>query len=306
MSNSGKWILGIGVGLLGLGLLIFAFAFFSFSTAISTSSSDTFEESTGSGSERVAVIELLEPITSSEEIVRQFRKYQNRSGVKAIVLRLDSPGGSVSPSQEILQEVKRTRQLGKPVIVSMGSVAASGAYYIACGATKIVANPGTITGSIGVISQFMSFEGLMEKIGVEGTTVKSGRYKDVGNPTRKMTEEDVQQMQLLIDDVYDQFVQEVADGRKIPVDSIRAIAQGRVYTGRQAWKLGLVDTLGTMQTAVKIAGILGKIEGEPKITRERKRESFFEQFFGTDARGFVTDVREQLKVSAPLEYRMSY
>ena len=306
MSNSGKWILGIGVGLFGAAIILVAIAFFSFSASLAGGGSDTYEESVGSGNERVAVIELATPITSSEEIVRQFRKYQNRNNVKAIVLRLDSPGGSVSPSQEILQEVKRTRQLGKPVVVSMGSVAASGAYYIACGATRIVANPGTITGSIGVISQFMSYKGLLEKIGVEGTTVKSGRYKDVGNPSRKMTDEDVGQIQLVIDDVYEQFMQEVSTSRSIPLDTVRIIAQGRIYTGKQAYALRLVDTLGTMQTAVQIAGILGKIEGEPKIIRERKRQSFVEQMFGTNAKTLVKDVREQATDSSPLEFRMSY
>lgn len=308
MSNGGKWMLGIGVGLFGAAIMLLALAFFSFSSSLAGTGSDTFEESLGSGggSDRVAVIELTTPITESEAIVRQFRKYQNRSSVKAIVLRLDSPGGSVSPSQEILQEVKRTRELGKPVVVSMGSVAASGAYYIACGASRIVANPGTITGSIGVISQFMSYDGLMEKIGVSGTTVKSGRYKDVGNPMRKMTEEDVEQIRLVIDDVYEQFMQEVATSRSIPLDSVRVIAQGRIYTGKQAYALKLVDTLGTLQTAVQIAGILGKIEGEPKILRERKRQSLAEQLFGTNAKTLLQDVRDQAAASSPLEFRMSY
>jgi protease-4 len=289
-------------------MLLLALAFFSFSSSLTGTGSDTFEESLGSGgsSDRVALIELTTPITESETIVRQFRKYQNRSSVKAIVLRLDSPGGSVSPSQEILQEVKRTRELGKPVVVSMGSVAASGAYYIACGASRIVANPGTITGSIGVISQFMSYDGLMEKIGVSGTTVKSGRYKDVGNPMRKMTEEDVEQIRLVIDDVYEQFMQEVATSRSIPLDSVRVIAQGRIYTGKQAYALKLVDTLGTLQTAVQIAGILGKVEGEPKILRERKRQSLAEQLFGTNAKTLIKDVRDQAAASSPLEFRMSY
>ncbi|MBI5647902.1 MAG: signal peptide peptidase SppA [Ignavibacteriae bacterium] len=308
MSNTGKWILGIGLALLGLGMLAVAFGFFGLITTLSTSQSGVYDETVGSssGSGTVAVIDLEEPILESEEIVRQFRKYQNRNSVKAIVLRLNSPGGAVAPSQEIFQEVKRTRDLGKPVVVSMGSIAASGAYYIAAGASRIVANPGTITGSIGVISEFTSFKGLMDKLGIENTTVKSGKYKDVGNPSRQMNEVDIAQIQALIDDVYDQFVEDVATARGLDRDSVRILAEGRIYTGRQAYRNGLVDTIGTFQTAVTIAGVLGGIVGEPHITRERRRESFIERMMGSRAVSLMDDMQKRLRTSAPLEYRMSY
>ncbi len=308
MSNTGKWILGIGLSLLGLGMLAVAFGFFGLITTLSTSQSGVYDETVGSssGSGTVAIIDLEEPILESEEIVRQFRKYQNRNSVKAIVLRLNSPGGAVAPSQEIFQEVKRTRDLGKPVVVSMGSIAASGAYYIAAGASRIVANPGTITGSIGVISEFTSFKGLMDKLGIENTTVKSGKYKDVGNPSRQMNEVDIAQIQALIDDVYDQFVEDVATARGLDRDSVRILAEGRIYTGRQAYRNGLVDTIGTFQTAVTIAGVLGGIVGEPHITRERRRESFIERMMGSRAVSLMDDMQKRLRTSAPLEYRMSY
>ena len=308
MSNTGKWILGIGLSLLGLGMLAVAFGFFGLITTLSTSQSGVYDETVGSssGSGTVAVIDLEEPILESEEIVRQFRKYQNRNSVKAIVLRLNSPGGAVAPSQEIFQEVKRTRDLGKPVVVSMGSIAASGAYYIAAGASRIVANPGTITGSIGVISEFTSFKGLMDKLGIENTTVKSGKYKDVGNPSRQMNEVDIAQIQALIDDVYDQFVEDVATARGLDRDSVRILAEGRIYTGRQAYRNGLVDTIGTFQTAVTIAGVLGGIVGEPHITRERRRESFIERMMGCRAVSLMDDMQKRLRTSAPLEYRLSY
>jgi len=209
MGNSGKWILGIGVAMFGIGFIILALAFFTMTSALTTATAEFSEEASTGGGERVALIVLDEPIIDSEPVVRQLRKYRQRSSVKAIVLRLDSPGGAVAPSQEIFDEVKRTVASGKPVVVSMGSVAASGAYYIACGATRIVANPGTITGSIGVISEFVSFKGLMDKIGLEQTTVKSGRYKDLGNPGRRMTEVEVVRIQSVIDDVYEQFVEAV-------------------------------------------------------------------------------------------------
>ena len=308
MNNSGKWILGIGLAVIGLGMLMLAFGVFGMLTVFTTESPDSVEEmmGSGSGSGTVAVIELYEPIIESESIVQLFRKYQNRASVKAIVLRLNSPGGAVAPSQEIFEEVKRTRALGKPVVVSMGSVAASGAYYIAAASSRIVANPGTITGSIGVISEFTSIKGLMDKLGIENTTVKSGRYKDVGNPSREMTEEDIAQIQLLIDDVYEQFVDDVSRARALNRHSVPALADGRIYTGRQAYANGLIDTLGSFRVAVSIAGVLGGIEGEPRLTRERKRESMLERMLGTRASSIMDEMRLRLQSAPPFEYRMSY
>jgi len=306
MGNSGKWILGIGVAMFGIGFIILALAFFTMTSALTTATAEFSEEASTGGGERVALIVLDEPIIDSEPVVRQLRKYRQRSSVKAIVLRLDSPGGAVAPSQEIFDEIKRTVASGKPVVVSIGSVAASGAYYIACGATRIVANPGTITGSIGVISEFVSFKGLMDKIGLEQTTVKSGRYKDLGNPGRRMTEDEVVRIQSVIDDVYEQFVEAVQKARSLPLDSVRQLADGRVYSGRQAKRLGLVDTLGTLQTAVTIAGLLGRIEGEPRVVKERKRESLMEQLLGSDTRALMQEMRARFRVSPPYEYRMQY
>jgi protease IV len=307
MSNSGKWIIGIGLAVFGFALLFVGFAFFSLIGAVATSTLDeNFEESTGTGNEAVAVVVLAEPILESESIIKQLRTWQNRSSVRAIVLRLDSPGGAVAPSQEIFQEVKRTVGKGKPVVVSMGSVAASGAYYIACAATKIVANPGTITGSIGVISQFTDVSKLMQKVGLENTTVKSGKFKDTGSPMRPMTKEDVEQIQGLIDDVYGQFLEDVAGARKMSIDEVKPHADGRVFTGRQAYTFGLVDTLGTLQTAIRIAATLGRIEGEPRVIREHKRSSMFERVFGASAKETLHEIRTDLRSQPMLEYRLSY
>lgn len=305
MNNTTKWILIIVGVFVVLTFLFLAFSVFTFTSAISTMDDETYEVSTGAG-ERIALIELDEPIFESEEFIRQLKKYRDRASIKAVVLRLNSPGGAVAPSQEIFDEVKRTRDSGKPVVVSMSSVAASGAYYIACGANQIVANPGTITGSIGVISEFTNFKGLLDKIGIENTTIKSGKYKDAGNPSRPMTEDERQQLQTLIDDVYGQFVADVAQGRKLSEDSVRTLADGRIFTGRQAYALGLVDTLGTLETAIRIAGNLGKIVGEPKVVREKKRATLFERLMGTKIQQSVEDIGSQLKVLPPLEYRMSY
>ncbi len=305
MSTAGKWILGLVVGFAGMALLFFAIALFSFTGALTSASSPTYEESTGgSGTDRVAVIRIEEPITDAEDVIRQLKKYRKRSSVKAIVLRLDSPGGAVVPSHEIYEEVNRTRKLGMPIVVSMGSVAASGAYYIACAATRIVANPGTITGSIGVVSTFPNFKGLMDKIGVGETTIKSGEFKDVGNPSRPMTERERSFLQGSIDNVYGQFVRIVADSRKLSVDSVRILADGRIYTGEQAFSSGLVDTLGTMQTAIAIAGTLGKISGEPRITEEIERESLLDTFMGARASQTLRRFESMLQSTSPVEYRM--
>jgi protease-4 len=308
MGNSGKWIVGIIAGFAGLAFLVMAFAFFLLATAVTTdTSADAVEESYGgSGSERVAIVEISDVIMDAEDVIRQLRKYRERSSVKAIVLRLDSPGGAVVPSHEIYEEVRRTRKYGKPVVASMGSVAASGAYYIACAADMIVANPGTITGSIGVVSEFASFQQLMEKIGIESTTITSGEFKDTGNPTRRMRPEEREYLQRTIDDVYGQFVDIVVRGRAMSADSVRELADGRIYTGQQAYGNGLVDTLGTLYSAIRIAGNLGKIKGEPRVMREREEETLLDLLVGTRTRRSIEQMGTQLRKDSPLEYRLNY
>jgi protease IV len=307
MSTTGKWIVGIIGVFSGLAFLVMAFAFFGLTSAVvSVDSSNTYEESTGSGADQVAIIEIDTPIMDAKEVVRQLRKYQKRSSVKAIVLRLNSPGGGVVPSHEIYEEVRRTRERGKPIVVSMGSVAASGAYYIACGASKIVANPGTITGSIGVISQFMNIKGLLDKVGIESTTIKSGKFKDAGSPTRRMTNEDVDYFQSTINDVYEQFLNIVSKSRSIPLDTLRALADGRVFTGSQAYEHKLVDTLGTYQVAISIAGVLGRVQGEPRIIQEKKKSTFVDLVFGGSTSKTLQSIQTQLDKTAPVEYKLNY
>lgn len=308
MGNSGKWIVGLVAGFAGLSFLVMALAFFVLATAVtSETTTDTVEETYGgTGSERVAIVEVTSTITDAEDVIRQLRRYRKRSSVKAIVLRLDSPGGAVVPSHEIWEEVRRTRKYGKPVVASMGSVAASGAYYIACGADVIVANPGSITGSIGVISEFSSFQQLLEKIGIENTTIKSGEFKDTGNPSRRMNAAEKEYLQRTIDNVYEQFVDIVAKGREMDLDSVRGLADGRIYTGQQAYENGLVDTLGTLYTAIRIAGNLGKITGEPRVMREKEKETLLDVLVGSQARRSIEQMGTQIQNGGPLEYRMHY
>ncbi|TLM68405.1 MAG: signal peptide peptidase SppA [Deltaproteobacteria bacterium] len=213
---------------------------------------------------QVGVVEVEGVIVDSKKIIEQLDAFHENSSVKAIVLRVDSPGGGVGPSQEIHDEVKRI-DADKPVVVSMGSVAASGGYYIAAPAREIFANPGTITGSIGVIMEFANFQELLDKIGLHSEVVKSGKHKDIGSPVRPMTEEDRALLQGLIDDVHGQFVDSVAAGRQLDVRKVRSLADGRIFSGRQARDLGLVDHLGNLEAAVRRAGELAGIEGKPEV-----------------------------------------
>ena len=235
-------------------------------------------DSVGLGRDRIAIIEIIGTIEDSRNINEELSKYKNNPGIKAILLRIDSPGGGVVPSQEIYEEVRRIREeYGKKVVVSMGSVAASGGYYIASASDRIVANPGSITGSIGVIMKFGNVEGLLEKIGVHSFSIQSGSLKDMGSPFRKMKPEERAFFQQLIDDVHDQFIQAVSEGRGIPEDEVRRLADGRIFTGQQALELHLVDDLGNLQDAIEIAAEIAGIEGEPKIVETPKRKSWLER-----------------------------
>jgi protease-4 len=194
-----------------------------------------------------------------------------KDDVKAVVLRVDSPGGVVAPSQEIYEEVKKFA-VKKKIIVSMGSLAASGGYYISAPATLIYANPGTITASIGVIIKLSNIESLMDKIGIKSTVIKTGKFKDSGSPVREMTAEDRAMFQSVIDSTHNQFVKAVAAGRKLPEDEVRRIADGRVLSGEQALELKLVDRLGTLQDAIEEAGRLAGIKGEPGVILPPKKK----------------------------------
>jgi len=297
MSKTTKWILGIAVA-----FFIF-FGFFAL-TMLSWMFSDPEEETISPGGEKIALIELIEPIMSSESTVQQFKKYRENRSVKAIVFRVESPGGGVAASQEIYEEVKKTRDSGKPVVVSMGSVAASGGYYVSCGASRIVANPGTLTGSIGVIFQFLQVTDLMKKIGVDQATFKSGKLKDAGSPFRKTNTDDEKYFDGLIADVYDQFVNVVSTERKLDVKYVKRFADGRVFTGRQAKEYGFIDTLGTFEDAVAIAAKLGGIEGKPRIVKEYRRKSFLERVLG-EAVTDVAKLRDEFLHQPIIQYRFT-
>ncbi|MBI3995599.1 MAG: signal peptide peptidase SppA [Nitrospirae bacterium] len=254
-------IIGLIV-LIGLAILFF----------IATYSATLMRSGGGFLDDRIALIKIEGVILDSTDTIEELRRYKDSSGIKAIILRINSPGGVVVPSQEIYEEVKKIRDGGeKKVVVSMGTVAASGGYYIASASDRIVANPGTLTGSIGVIMELANVEGLFKKIGVESVVIKSGRNKDVGSPFRKMSPEERVILQQLMDDVHDQFIQAVAEGRGLTEAEVRELADGSVFTGRQAQELGLVDDIGNLQDTIRLAADIAGIKGEPRIVESRKR-----------------------------------
>ncbi|KPJ49670.1 hypothetical protein AMJ40_05005 [candidate division TA06 bacterium DG_26] len=218
----------------------------------------------------VALVEIEGVMHSSEGVISEIEEYRKSESVGAIVIRIDSPGGGVVVANEIFKEIQRARQDGKPVVVSMGSVAASGGYYVACAADKIVANPGTVTGSIGVIMGFPNLEELLRKVGVKFETIKSGRYKDTGSPVRQMRDDEREMLEEVVEDVWEQFVGVVSEQRNLPLEEVEEIADGRILTGNRAKELGLIDQFGTLHDAIMLAAELAEIEGEPRIVKKRR------------------------------------
>jgi protease-4 len=235
------------------------------------------------GGAKVAVVEVQGVIgvgadrgLDTEAIIRTLGEYRDDPAVRAVVLRIDSPGGVVAPTQEIFTAVRRLREAKKPVVASLGSVAASGGYYVAVSADRIFASPGTLTGSIGVVMQLANVEGLLKKVGVEYVVVKAGAYKDVGNFARAMTPEERRILQALLDDVYDQFISAVAEGRGLDPQAVRAFAEGRIYSGRQAHGLKMVDDLGGLEDAIEAAAKMAGLPPKPKVVYPRRRFSLRE------------------------------
>jgi protease IV len=258
-------------GMLALGVLLSLFVI-----SILVLSYFSGREESFWGDEKIAIVEVKGVILDPQPVIERLIRFKKSEKVKAVVLRIDSPGGAVGPAQEIYGEILKLKK-EKKVLASMGSVAASGGYYIACAADKIVANPGTITGSIGVIVESLNVEELFRKIGLEAMVVKSGRHKDLGSPTRKMTEEEKKLLQEVLDNVHEQFIRAVAEGRNLPVDKVRPVADGRIFSGDQAAALGLVDSLGSLEDTIAMAAKMAGIKGEPEVIYpEKKRFSLLE------------------------------
>lgn len=250
--------------------------------------------------DKIGIVEIKGLITQSSGIIEEIRQYQEDEGVKAIILRIDSPGGGVGPAQEIHREILKIKSK-KKVVTSMGSVAASGGYYIACASDLIIANPGTITGSIGVLMEFTNIEELFKKIGIKGLVLKGGEHKDIGSPFREMTAEERKILQGVIDNVHHQFIHAVAEGRKLDRAKVIQIADGRILTGEQAKQLGLVDQIGNLQDAIDTVAKMVGIEGKPNVLWPKKKFSIWELL----VKEVVSAILEALKEKGfELNYRL--
>ena len=237
---------------------------------------------------KIGVIPIEGIISSSFEITSQIEKFRKDDSIKAIILRINSPGGAVAPTQEIYREIRKTIK-EKKVVASIGNVAASGGYYIACAADKIVANPGTITGSIGVIMSFIQIKKLLQKLGIKLEAIKSGEFKDIGAPYRDMTKKEKELISNMLVEIKEQFVKAVSEGRHIPVQKVEKIADGRIILGSQAKRLGLVDELGNFQDAVELAKKLANIKGEVKLVYPRSyRLSFLNRLIDNIVQRLLT------------------
>jgi protease-4 len=283
----------IGLGVIVVLLVIFFSALYLIGRSSRTSSRFAFGD-------KIAIVEIHGIIAQSSGIIQEIHEYVEDDGVKAIILRIDSPGGGVGPSQEIHREIVKVKEK-KKIVTSMGSVAASGGYYIACASDLIVANPGTITGSIGVIMEFTNIEELFRKIGIKGVVLKSGEHKDIGSPFREMTPDEKRLIQEVIDNVHQQFIKAVAQGRKLDYSKVTQIADGRIMTGEQAKQLGLVDQIGNLDDAIDATAKLVGIEGKPDILYPKKKFSIWELLI----RETVSAVLETLQEKGfELNYRL--
>ena len=229
-----------------------------------------------SPSGEIALVHVNGMLMDSREIVRQLSDYRHNPQVRGIILRIDSPGGAVAPAQEIYSEIMKLRADNKTVYASMGTVAASGGYYIACAADYVLASPGTLTGSISAVMAFNNIEELTKKVGVKPNIIKSGKFKDVGSPLRAMTPEEQNLLQDVVDDVHEQFVQAIATGRDLPVAEVHKIADGRIMTGQQALKLKLIDEVGGLEKTIDLLAKKLGVVGRPKVIEQKEKVPFFD------------------------------
>jgi len=256
-------------------------------------------------SEKIGVINIRGVISSSQEAIEHIEEFGKDKNIKAVVLRIDSPGGGVASSQEIYAAVKRIRK-HKIVVASLGSIAASGGYMIACAADKIVANPGTVTGSISAIMYFANAEDLLKKIGLKSSVIKSGKFKDIGSPARGMSDEEKQILQALVDDIYFQFVDTVSEDRKIPREAVKNLADGRVFTGRQALQHKLIDFLGDRSFAELLAAKMAGMKGIPEVVYPPKKDiTFLDFILQNTAASFATALKNNIG-SVPQEMNLMY
>jgi protease IV len=281
-----------GLGILSV-LILVLFVLVFFYAYLTGGDSKTLSFLSGDG---VGVLQIEGTIDDSRSVMNELKRFKESPWIKAVVVRIDSPGGAVAPTQEIFDELQKTKKK-KPLIASMGSMATSGGYYIASACEKIIANPGTLTGSIGVIMQLTNFEELMKKVGVKGYNIKSGANKDIGSPFQPLSPEGKEILQSLVDNVYSQFVSAVAKGRGMNEAQVRKLADGRVYSGAQAKELGLVDQFGTLDDAIEVAAKRVGLEENPTVYYSSPEEEHWWEkiFFAAVGRRFPTSQRGWLR-----------
>jgi len=244
------------------------------------------------GSEKVGVVTVEGVITDARETVQQLDELAKDDSIRAVVVRIETPGGAVAPSQEIYGAVQELKKK-KKVVASIGSIGASGGYLIACAADRIVANPGSITGSISTVMHLVNAEGLLNKIGLKPSVIKSGKYKDIGSPSREITPEERALLQAVIDDMNDHFMDTIAADRKMPREKVKAIADGRIFSGRQAKQAGLVDELGDMNHAIGLAGTMSGMKGKPEAVYSGKKKSYWDVLFKNSLSALVSEWKNQ-------------
>ncbi len=245
------------------------------------------------GDGKVGVVEIDGVIADSKETLGLIKRFRENDDIRAIVIRINSPGGVIGPSQEIYREIRKTTQ-SKKVVASMGSIAASGGYYVAAATDGIVANPGTITGSIGVIMAYTNFRQVLDKIGMIPVVIKSGPYKDIGSPTKEMSKEERGVLQAFVDQAHRQFVTAIAEARKMDVEHVKSLADGRIYTGEEAVKQGLVDRLGNMEDAIQWAGEMGGIKGRvATVYKKKEKLSFLKYMLESIAQDLLGRIPQQ-------------
>lgn len=298
MDRRAGWVLAIVFG----GLFVCLFGFLALIYVAVSGEGGRRPLSAGS---RIGVVEVSGPIADPKQVLEDLQTFEDAGHIKGIVVRIDSPGGAVGPSQEIYDAIGRVRR-NKKVYASMGSMAASGGYYIAAAAEKIYANPGTLTGSIGVILQQPNVEGLLRWAGVSMTTITSGQMKDSGSPFRQMTQAERAYFEGMLADVHEQFVGAVAKGRGLDIEVVRPYADGRVFTGRQAQEWKLVDELGGLEEAVAALGTEVGIQGRPEVQYPHRERKLIEELLGEPATALIGGAaRAMRQLEAPsLEYRL--
>ena len=227
-----------------------------------------------SPSGEIAIVNIHGMLMDSRDTVQQLSDYRHNPQIRGVILRIDSPGGAVAPAQEIYSEILKLRANHKTVYASMGAVAASGGYYIACAADYVLANPGTLTGSISAVMALNNIEELTKKVGVKPNIIKSGKFKDLGSPLRAMTPEEHILLQGVVNDVHEQFVQAIARGRGLPLSEINRIADGRIMTGQQALKLNLIDEVGGLEKTIDLLAKKIGIVGKPKVIEQKEKIPF--------------------------------